>query len=95
MPTEVKWPLHLVVNATRYCMGRTTYAVSEHVEWLVEHWGELDGDTRLRIRLDLEKGFARDDMARNRGYDVSHPLPLGMDMDRREWERVRALYQNT
>ncbi len=95
MPTEVKWPFHLVVNATRYCIGRMSYAVSEHVDWLVEHWGELDSNTRLRIGLDLEKEFARDDMDRNRGHDVSRPLSLGMDMDRREWERVRALYQNT
>lgn len=93
MPTEAKWPFHLVVNATRYCMGRMTYAVGEHVDWLVEHWGELDGDTRLRISTDLEKEFARDDMERARNSGVSHPLPLGMDMDRREWERVRALYK--
>lgn len=84
------WPFHLVVNATRYCMGRRTYAVGEHADWLVTHWGELDEHTRRQIAVDLDREFAADDLARADGWDHK---PLGMDCDRREWEKVRALYR--
>jgi len=81
----------LVVNATRYCMGRMTYAVGQHIEWLVRHWPELDDRTRRQIERDLERDFEADDRARRDGR-VAY-LPLGMDCDRRQWERVRDLYR--
>ena len=84
------WPFHLVVNATRYCMGRMTYAVGEHVGWLVTHWHELDDHTRWQIARDLDREFEADDRARATGLDYK---PLGMTCDRQEWERVRALYR--
>ncbi len=84
------WPFHLVVNATRYCMGRMTYAVGEHVGWLVRHWDELDDNTRRQIAKDLEREFEADDRARLTNRAV---LPLGMCCDRLEWEKVRKLYR--
>ena len=40
---------------------------------------------RLVILRDIREAMHRDDEARERGDQY---LPLGMDMDRREWERA-------
>ncbi len=42
------------------------------------------------IARDIEAEFARDDEARARGEKYK---PLGMDMDREQWESVRVLWR--
>jgi hypothetical protein len=84
----------MILAAVRYCLGRTSYIVCECADQIVELWPSLDGDTRRLIERDIETEFRRDDTSR--AERLLHPPlhhPLGMDMDRREWERVRALWK--
>ena len=76
--------------ATRYCLGRMTYAVGQCVEWLIHVWPNLREDVREIIKRDIEEAFAEDDRAR--AGAPGGCKRLGMDMDRREWERVRRLW---
>jgi hypothetical protein len=74
--------------AVRYCLGRQSYIVGDCVDWLIEVWPNLRESTRNIIKRDIEEAFARDDRARVNGDAYN---PLGMDMDRAEWERARRL----
>lgn len=77
------------LGATRYYIGRMTYAVSDFCECLIAEWPKLPEEARNLIKRDVEDAFARDD-ARHEGKPW--PRALGMDCDRKEWERVRALW---
>jgi hypothetical protein len=80
----------MVIAAFRYCLGRMTYIVGDCADWLIENWAAFDDETREIIKRDLEKEFARDDRDRTDG----RARGFGMDMDRRQWERVRALWND-
>lgn len=82
--------LTLWVGATRYYMGRMTYAVANFCSLLIGSWNELSENTRAIIERDIETEFVRDDESRRRG-DSFHPL--GHDMDRKSWEHVRKLWK--
>lgn len=82
----------MVTAAFRYCLGRQTYIVSECVDWLVANWNKFPKNVRDAIKRDLEEEFERDDVARQEGN--SFFKPLGGDCDRKEWERVRELWQS-
>lgn len=71
--------------AVRYCLGRSSYIVSDCASWLIQHWDEFTSNTRSEILRDIEEAFRRD----AEGFHS-----LGMDCDRAEWERVRALWRN-
>ena len=79
----------MALAAVRYCLGRRTYIVGDCAEWLIAYWPDFNEHTKAIIQRDLEEEFGRDDKARLEG---STYLPLGMDMDRREWEKVRKLW---
>ena len=83
-------PGYLILYATRYALGRMTYAVHDMASYLVASWPEIDAETRWVIQLDIEEAFRRDDGARANGHKSNE---LGMDMDRAEWAKVRALWQ--
>lgn len=68
----------LWVGATRYHLGRMTYAVGEFTDLLVAEWNNLHPATHLNIRNDVEDAFARNN--------------LGDPCDRECWERVRKLW---
>jgi hypothetical protein len=80
----------LLVSATRYMLGRKTYAVAPHCDALAEAWPQLSSWARETIRRDVERAFERDDWARAEGKEH---LPLGMDCDRASWEQVRRAWQ--
>lgn len=80
------------VWAVRYCLGRMTYVVGSCVEWLIWVWPDLNEDARSIIKRDIEEAFAEDDRDREKLNGASGYRRLGMDMDRREWERVRKLW---
>lgn len=80
----------VAIWAVRYCLGRMTYVSGECADWLVRHWPRLSDDTKRAIKLDIDEAFIADDKARASGQ---HYKPLGWDCDRREWERVRALWR--
>ena len=87
----------MVIAAMRYCLGRSSYIVSHCVDWLIWLWPQLDEKTKETIQRAIDDGFKRDDGARDRYKTLPKPLrlrhyALGMDMDRAEWERVRALW---
>ena len=88
-PDTVTVPWWMVVSATRYATGRQSYAVSDTADWLITNWESLPERARDIIQRDLEDDFRRDDELRAEG---SKYPPLGADMDRRQWERVRALW---
>jgi hypothetical protein len=80
----------LWLGATRYYVGRMTYAVSDFCKLLVDQWPNLSEETRYLIQRDLEREFEKDDEARKDGRKF---LPLGQDCDRTWWELVRRLWQ--
>ena len=84
--------LTLWVGATRYYMGRMTYAVANYCNLLLGSWNELSQNTKTIIQRDIEEEFQRDDESRARG-DSFHPL--GHDCDRKAWEHVRKLWRAT
>jgi len=77
--------------AVRYCLGRRTYAVDDCSRWLCSVWDRLAPEAKSCIIVDLDEEFRRDDAARANG-NISG-LPLGMDIDRTSWERVRKLWR--
>lgn len=81
--------LALWLGATRYYLGRETYAVGQFCDILIEAWPALSKRTQALIRRDIEEAFERDDAAR---FRVQTWIPLGRDCDRAQWERVRALW---
>ena len=83
--------LTLWVGSFRYYCGRMTYAVMDFCELLCREWPNLPEHTQNLIHFELEEEFYRDDKIRpNDQY-----APLGMDCDRKEWEKVRALWTSS
>lgn len=81
--------LTLWVGATRYHLGRMTYAVHDFCDLLIRQWGNLPERAQWIIKRDVGEAFDRDDEAREEGRDYK---PLGHDCDRAAWERVRRLW---
>ena len=69
-----------------------TYAVGMCAEWLIHVWPDLREDARATIKRDIEEAFTEDDRDREKPNSAIGYKRLGMDMDRREWERVRKLW---
>lgn len=69
----------------RYALGRRTSAVTDCADLLVEHWENIPINMRNIIQDELERAFIADDNA-------SSYKPLGDLCDRREWDRVRKLW---
>jgi hypothetical protein len=82
-------PSWMLIDAVRYATGRCTYQVGTTCDWLCAHWPRLPEHARSIIQRDVEEAFARDDRDRANG---SQYKALGHDCDRRDWERVRALW---
>ena len=80
----------MAIAAVRYCLGRQSYIVSDCVDWLMGCWTSLNDRCRNVIARDIDEAFAHDDEARARGDPYR---PLGMDMDRQQWERARSLWK--
>lgn len=78
------------IAAVRYCLGRSSYIVGDCVDWLLKVWPDLTDSTRNIIKRDIEEAFAADDKDRETGGSYKR---LGWDCDRRDWERVRALWR--
>jgi hypothetical protein len=77
----------MITAATRYCIGRRSYIVGECVDWIISNWAGWPENVKTTIERDLEYEFERD--AQN-----PYLKPLGHDCDKREWEKVRALWGN-
>lgn len=81
----------MAVSAVRYCLGRSTYIVSDCQEWLCDIWDKLPEKAQAIIQRDVEEAFKSDDEDRANGKDYR---ALGHDCDRRCWEKVRQLWSN-
>lgn len=79
----------MAIAAVRYCLGRTSYIVSDCADWLIDNWQRLPDSARAIIQRDIEEEFRRDDEARAEGQDFK---PLGWDCDRAAWAKVRQLW---
>lgn len=89
----------MAMGAFRYCLGRMTYIVNECADWIISNWENFHPGTRVLIENELEEEFVKDDdmrLEQSSITDDAHArafyLPLGQDCDRRQWERVRALW---
>lgn len=80
---------HLIHCAFRYYLGRMTIATGTFAQDLANAWPLLPENTARMIQRELEEAFKNDDEARARGDRF---LPLGHDMDRQGWEKVRGAY---
>jgi hypothetical protein len=76
----------MIISAVRYCVGRRTYIVGECVDWILANWRDWPENVKTIIQRDLEGEFDRD-------AQVPNWKPLGHDCDKREWEKVRALWE--
>jgi len=65
----------ILLYAMRYCLGRSSYAVGEMCDLIRFKWPALPPDTRSLLIVDLRS-------------EVKSDRPLGMKMDRREWESL-------
>lgn len=83
-------PDWLIIDATRYALGRCSYQVSTTCEWLCVYWREIPANARTVIQRDVEGAFGRDDASRANGERWAE---LGMACDRKSWEEVRKLWQ--
>ena len=81
----------MVIAATRYCLGRMTYIVSDCADWLIKIWPLLSPSTQMIVRADIEEAFSRDDDDREHGRTYK---ALGHDCDRHQWARVRRLWSD-
>lgn len=82
----------MAMAAVRYCIGRRSYIVGDCVDWLITNWQAFEPNCRNVILRDLREAMQRDNEARERGDEYR---PLGMDMDRREWDRALAALGET
>ena len=85
------WHNLMVVAAFRYSLGRMTYISEVCADWIIARWQDFPPNVQQLIRRDLEEAFKKDDEDRadpgNRFFKE-----LGWDCDRKEWEKVRALW---
>lgn len=82
--------LTLWLGATRYYLGRMTYAVSMFCDLLIKEWSDLPKDTQGIIKRDIEEEYERYAKYEQGIIKVS---PLGMDMDKQQWDKVRELWK--
>jgi hypothetical protein len=76
----------MIIAATRYCIGRRSYIVSDCVDWILANWSDWPENVKTIIQRDLEQEFER--AAQNPDWN-----PLGDGCDKREWEKVRKLWE--
>ena len=77
--------------AFRYCLGRQTYIVGACADWIISNWEKFPQNVKTLIEREVEEEFEKDDKERMHNANATW-LPLGHDCDRKEWERVRALW---
>lgn len=75
----------MIIDATRYAIGRMSYQVSVTCDWLRKNWQHIPESTRAIVLRDIKEAVELDDLDRQNG-DKYHRL--GHDCDRREWVAV-------
>ena len=65
---------NMIFWAFRYCLGRSTYAVMDCVDYLVLYWKRINEGLRVRIVEEILEACGKKD--------------CGMEQDRSQWHRV-------
>lgn len=81
---EMKLPARMIHQATRYLLGRNSYAVTEHVEWLISNWFSIPAGQRYLIETDVEEAFHE---LRTNSNALGHP-----DINKPDWKRLRDVW---
>jgi len=81
---EMKLPARMIHQSTRYLLGRDTYAVTEHVEWLINNWFSIPAGQRYLIETDVEEAFHK---LKTNPEALGHP-----DINKPTWTRLRDLW---
>lgn len=79
----------LVFWSFRYFLGRQTIATCQFAEELSKAFPLLNKRVKNLIRRELDRSFQEDDKARKNNEKF---LPLGLDCDRQQWQKVREAY---
>lgn len=86
----------LWLGALRYYMGRTTYAVNDFCNLLIQEWSTLDEKTKNLIQRDLQDEINADDECRRRDITkTAFYKRLGHDCDRESWDLLMAHIKKT
>jgi hypothetical protein len=80
----------LIITTNRYYLGRKTISVNFWCNQLIISWNLLSDLSKTVIISDIETEFKNDDRSRRLNPDGVHPL--GHDIDRENWEKVRELW---
>lgn len=86
------WQHLMVVAAFRYSLGRMTYISGVCADWIVARWQDFPPNVQNLIHCELEEAFKCDNEERAMGEKYR---TLGWDCDRKQWERVRALWASS
>lgn len=84
----------LAIQSLRYCMGRTTYAVSDCDTFIRKHWEHFDNATKETILRDLTEQLKRHENDVASGFYAKYGVgTLGNQCDYRIWEALLAWMQ--
>jgi len=83
-PLAMQLPVRMIHQATRYVLGRDTYAVTEHCEWLINNWYTIPVGQRMLIEQSVEDAFHA---LKSDPKALGHP-----EVYKPTWERVRCLW---
>ena len=75
----------LFLQSFRYCLGRTSYAVQDFCNMLLNHKNLLSDGVLKRLHKELQDAFVRDNCDREHRFEVK---TLGHDCDRHSWSLV-------
>lgn len=83
----------LIVYASRYAMGRKSYAVGEVTDWLKQHWDLLAPSVKEQIQTDIERRLKDESHAQviHDNPERKPSQPLGQDFDREQWLEILDL----
>lgn len=82
---------YMIMSTVDRALGSRTIAAMTFVQDLERHWEAIPVRVRDYIQRVVEERFVIDDEKRAAG--LMEFLPLGMDCDRREWEKLRARWR--
>lgn len=82
---------YMIMSTVDRALGSKTIGAMSFVQDLARYWDSLPARVRHYIERMVEGKFVADDAQRAAGR--TEYLPLGMDCDRAEWERLRARWR--
>lgn len=82
---------YMIMSTVDRALGSKTISAMSFVQDLARHWDSLPARVRHYIQRRVEEEFVADDAERAAG--LTEFLPLGMDCDRAEWEKLRKRWR--